>query len=368
MGYIYFDNAATTRPCEAVMRVLSTADDYYNSAALYAPAVAVKRKISAARDVVLSRLSKTKSGELVFTSGATESNNMVIFGKITNKRQGIIALAGEHSSVFAPAKYLRDNGYTVDTAPLNRDGTANLEKLGALVRPDTALVMFGMVNSDTGTIQDAAQIIRVVRAANPAVHVHVDATQAFCKIAFNCDAIGADTVAISAHKIHGCKGVGALWMRAGVNLHPIMMGGGQQIVRAGTENTAGALAFAAAVTDFDTVKNFEKVRALHDRLVEILPSGCKVNGINNNPYITNISLPHVLGQTVMNALSTEGVLVGLGSACNGTKTNRTLESMGFTPAQTQQVLRISFCAENTIDEVDTFVQKLKKVLAAVVHV
>ena len=371
MDYIYFDNAATTRASDAVMSEMARANNelFYNSAALYSPSLRVKNEIAHASETIKRRLAHSAEGELVFTSGATESNNMVIFGKILNKqRHHLLVLSGEHSSVFAPAKYLKDTGFDVDFVPLKSDGSADLDAIKRLVKPGTVLFVFGMVNSDTGCMQNAREVVRTVREINKEVHIHCDATQAFCKFRFDTAVLGLDSVAISAHKINGPKGIGALWIRD-VNpvkstLHPIMLGGGQQSLRPGTENNACVLGFAKAVENFDTDANYNHVRQLHERLVHGLPSGCNVNGHNDNPYITNISLPNVLGNTVMNALSSIGICVGLGSACASTAAkNRTLLAMGIDEKKTKQVIRVSFGINNTLAEVDIFLDEFKKILA-----
>lgn len=378
--YIYLDNAATTAPAPAVIDAMNGAS-FFNASALYAPSLLVKNEIERARGVILGKLC-SRNGGLVFTSGATESNNMVIRGLVFDKRHHAIVLEGEHSSVYQPAKTLADNGYAVEFAPLLSNGMCDMGALGKLLRAETTLVVFGMCNSDTGVIQDARGIVKTVRGVARGAHIHIDCTQAFCKLPIDVGAIGADSIAISAHKIHGPKGVGGLWVRNGVKLPPLLLGGGQQPMRAGTENNAGVIGFARAVEIFDTEKSWAHVCGLHTRLIEGLvkavPSA-KIVGINNNPYITNIQLPH-MGQTVMNALAEGEILpcgstshmadagqsfppvyVGLGSACTGTAKNRTLAAMGIADKLARHSIRVSFNHENTFEEVDLFLDKLKKV-------
>ena len=370
MDLIYFDNAATTRISDMAQKEIERAERelYFNSAALYSPSLDVKREINRAKQVITGKLAG--SGDLIFTSGATESNNMVIFGKITGIRHHLLIAAGEHSSVYAPSVYLQKNGFEVDFVPLLPDGQIDCDALRRLILPNTALFVFGMVNSDTGTLQNCAEIVRTVRSVNPRTHVHCDATQAFCKFGFDAAALGFDSVAVSAHKIYGPKGIGALWLCKGITLKPIMYGGGQQEYRPGTENTPAVLGFAAAVQSFDTDKYFRHIKSLHSRLAAGLPGlNCTVNGNNLNPYITNIQLPKgILGQTVLNALSARGIYVGLGSACaSSSSKNRTLLAMGISEAKTKQVLRVSFGIYNTIAEVEVFLQSLREVLAKLIR-
>ena len=366
MDIIYLDNAATTRVANEVQHEMTRADNelYYNSAALYNPSLNVKKAIEQANKTIKSKIDKSGSGTLVFTSGATEGNNMVIFGKITNTRQHLLVLSGEHSSVYAPSVYLKNNGYDVDYVPLLADGQIDINALKTLIRPNTALFVFGMVNSDTGTMQNAGDIAKTVRAINPKVHIHCDAVQAFAKFDFDVSNLGLDSATISAHKINGPKGIGALWLKKGVALKPIMYGGSQQDYRPGTENNTAIIGFAKAAEVFNTAQNYDKVKTFHSHLINNLPDGCKINGNNLNPYITNIQLPNILGSTVMNALSARGIYVGLGSACAATAAkNRTLLAMNIPEQKTKQVLRVSLGAYNTQTDVTMFTTALKEILA-----
>jgi len=368
MDTIYFDNAATTKICATAQKEIERAERelYFNSAAPYGSSLEVKREIERAKEVIKKRLCGSGDGELVFTSGATEGNNMVVFGKITNARHRLLVSSGEHSSVYSPSVYLKQNSFEVDYVPLLSDGRIDTDALKRRILPNTALFAFGMVNSDTGTLQNAEEVVRIVRATNPRTHIHCDAVQAFCKFNFDVASSGLDSCVVSAHKIYGPKGIGALWLRKGVTLKPIMLGGAQQEHRPGTENNSAILGFAAAVANFDTKKYYNHISKLHARLIQGLPAGCGINGENLNPYITNIQLPKgVLGQTVLNALSAKGICVGLGSACaKASSKNRTLLAMGIPEARTKQVLRVSFGIYNTIEEVEVFLDELEKILAS----
>jgi len=186
--------------------------------------------------------------------------------------------------------------------------------------------------------------------------------QAFCKFNFSVEKLGFDSVTVTAHKINGPKGVGALWIKKNITVAPLLYGGDHGL-RAGTESNALIIGFATAVETFDTAKNFNHISKLHERLLNSLPDGLTINGINNNPYITNIQLPNIMGNTVQNALSARGIFVGLGSACAvNAEVNRTLRAMGRTQKQQKQVLRISFGINNTVAEVDKFVEELRNIL------
>ena len=365
---IYLDNAATTKPDKRVLDAMRAVDEtmFYNSAALYGASANVKKELETAASIVHKRLSRRESGTLVFTSGATESNNLVIFGKIITPKHKLVLLSGEHSSSYSPSVFLRQNNVQVEYVPLLKNGEADQKSLKNILTKDVTLVCFSLVNSDTGVLQDAKEIVSLVKGVNPKIHVHCDAVQGFCKHDFDVDDLGFDSCSVSAHKIYGPKGIGALWVRKGVTLRPILYGGSDHGFRPGTENNSAITGFAKAVEIFDTKKDFEHVSALHSRLVEGLPASVSFSTGSyspKNPYIANLLLP-VMGSHVLNALSAKGIYVGLGSACSARATkNRTLLAMGMNERQSKNVLRLSFGRWNTISDVDDFLAGLTLVLS-----
>lgn len=350
---IYFDNAATTRIQPSVWQAMQDIEQnvFYNANTLYTGGIRAAQSVTAAQTVLMEKL-HAADGQLIFTSTATQANHLIMDHCLRRPNQHLVITAGDHNSVYLAAKDRENRGYNVATVPLQRDGRMDITAINQLVTEHTALFIFSLVNSDIGTYQDAAAVVQAVRRANPRTHIHADASQAFCKFDFNVSALDLDSVTICGHKIHGPKGVGALWVRAGINIEPPH----------GTLNHAAIVGLATAAQNFAC----PQVATLHQYLVEHLPDGCQVNGINNNPYITNILLPGVFGETVMNALSTQDIYVGLGSACaSHAKGNRTLAAMKLTPTQQKQVLRISFGRDNTLDEVKTFLTALQTVLQAI---
>lgn len=350
---IYLDNAATTKIQPAVWQAMQTIEqnNFFNANTLYAGGIHAAQTVDQARTLLMQKL-HTTTGQLIFTNTATQANHLIIEHCIRRPEHHLVITAGDHNSVYLAAKALENRNYTVATVPLQRDGRIDLTAIQQLVTPQTALFIFSLVNSDIGTYQDAAAIVAAVRACNPHTHIHADAAQAFAKFDFDVTQLGLDSVTICGHKIHGPKGVGALWVRAGVNVIPPH----------GTLNHAAIVGFATAAQNF----HCPQIKAIHQYLVEHLPDGCQVNGINNNPYITNILLPNVFGETVMNALSAQNIYVGLGSACAAhAKGNRTLAAMKLTPTQQKQVLRISLGMDNTIDEIKIFLSALQTVLQAI---
>ncbi|MCQ2381758.1 MAG: aminotransferase class V-fold PLP-dependent enzyme [Clostridia bacterium] len=350
---IYLDNAATTKIQLPVWQAMQAIEEknYFNANTLYLGGIQAAQVINQARSTLLKKLHAT-SGQIVFTNTATQANHLIMNHLIRRVDHHLVITAGDHNSVYLLAKEKSDHGYTVTTLPLLTNGTLDLDAIKQLVTEKTALFVFSLVNSDIGTYQDAAAIVKAVRACNPRTHIHADASQAFCKFDFNVDELDLDSVTICGHKIHGPKGIGALWVRDGIQIEQPH----------GTLNNAGIIGLATAAEKFSC----PQVQELHRYLVEHLPEGCRVNGINNNPYITNILLPNVFGETVLNALSAQEIYVGLGSACaSHAKGNRTLSAMKLSPKEQKQVLRISLGMNNTLDDIKTFLSALQSVLLAI---
>jgi len=350
---IYLDNAATTKVQPIVLKAMQNVEqnNYFNANTLYRGGINAEQAIKTASNFLMQKL-HTTTGQIIFTNTATQANHLIMDYCIRRPGQHLAITAGDHNSVYLYAKERELHGYNVATVPLNRDGTIDITALNQIITDQTTLFVFSLVNSDIGTYQDAAAIVAAVRARNPHTHIHADAAQAFCKFDFDVTKLGFDSVTICGHKIHGPKGVGALWVRDGINIEPPH----------GTLNNAAIVGLATAAEHFSC----PQVHELHRYLIENLPNGCRVNGINNNPYITNILLPDVFGETVLNALSAQDIYVGLGSACaSHAKGNRTLAAMKLTPKEQKQVLRISLGMNNTLDEIKTFLKALTAVLSAI---
>lgn len=350
---IYLDNAATTKIQPVVLQAMQDVEqnNFFNANTLYQGGVHAAQQINQARATLMSKLHAT-AGQLIFTNTATQANHLIMDHCLRRPEHQLVITAGDHNSVYLAAKARADHGYHVATIPLQKDGTIDINAISTLVTDQTALVIFSLVNSDIGTYQDAAAVVKAVRDRNPHTHIHADAAQAFCKFDFNVTQLGLDSVTICGHKIHGPKGVGALWVRNGINIEPPH----------GTLNNAAIIGFATAAANFSC----PHVTELHQYLVTHLPKGCQVNGINNNPYITNILLPNIFGETVLNALSVQEIYVGLGSACaSHAKGNRTLDAMKLSPKAQKQVLRVSLGINNTLADIKTFLSALTTVLLAI---
>lgn len=350
---IYLDNAATTKIHPTVWQAMQEIEQktFFNANTLYKGGVQSAQTVAEARNIIMEKL-HAQSGQLIFTNTATQANHLIMNHYLRRPQHELVITAGDHNSIYLYAKERSDAGFTVHTVPLLRDGRMDLSAVPTIINDKTVLFMFSLVNSDIGTYQDAAAVVKAVRDCNPKTHIHADASQAFAKFDFDVTALDLDSVTLCGHKIHGPKGVGALWTRAGIKIEQPH----------GTLNHAAITGFATAAQNF----HCPDVDNMHRYLIEHLPNGCRVNGINNNPYITNLLLPNVFGETVMNALSAQDIYVGLGSACaSHAKGNRTLDAMKLTPQQQKQVLRISLGMDNTLEEIKTFLTALQTILQAI---
>ncbi len=351
---IYLDNAATTKPSRGTVemsnRILER--DFYNPSALYYCAVELRKELDASRACIADKLD-CKPSEVVFTSGATESNNWAVACGFKNKRGNIVVSESEHPSVYEPVMLLKGKGIDVRTVPLLSDGRVDEERLACCVDCETAFVSVIHASNETGVVNDVMRLSRIVKEKNPRAVFHSDGVQAFCKVPFRLSGSCVDLYSISAHKIGGLKGAGALYIRNGFNISPLVSGGGQERnLRSGTENVMSILSFKSAIEDFDG----SHVCDLYDYAVAYLSKlvGVKINGCadHSSGYIVSVGVSGVKSEILQHILSDSGVLVGTGSACSSkTKKNRTLESMKTEKRFMEGNIRISFSPSNTMEEI-----------------
>ena len=369
---IFLDNASTTQIGKESLRVFNEVNEnnFYNASALYRKGVESKNKLENARKEILNHLGANSEDNLIFTSGATESNNMIIRSIARNKNSRLIFSVGEHPSVYNVAMDLLSQGYMVEFAPLGKDGRVDIKEFEKLVDEKTAFVSIMHVSNETGAINNIKEMVDIVKKRAKRAIFHVDGVQAFGKIPFSVSDLGVDAYTISAHKLHGPKGVGALYLRKGINVKPFMLGGGQENnLRSGTENLAGILAFSKASEEAqkNMKLNFEKVSKLNKILREEL-IGCgieyQLNSYeSNSPYIVSISIPKVRAESILYMLEDEGFLIGNGSACSSKKKdNRVLSAMGVPDHLVEGSIRVSFANQTTENDVMEFVKKLKLVV------
>lgn len=372
---IYFDHNATTPVAPAVRAAMerALAEQFGNPSSVHYFGQQAKAALDEARAAVAA-LVGGDPGEIVFTSCGTEADNLAIRGAAEalepTGRRHLIASAIEHEAVLNTLKALARRGWRTTLLGVDERGLVSPDMLQAALTDDTALVSVMHANNEIGTIQPIAELAAIARARGALFHT--DAVQSAGKIPIDVRALGVDLLSISAHKFYGPKGVGALWVRRGTRLLPILTGGRQERSRrAGTENTVGIIGMGVAARQAaaDAAAGHGRLAALRDRLeTGILASvpGTAVNGAGA-PRVantTNISFDRVEAESLLIALDLEGVAVSTGSACSsGTlEPSHVLKAMGFPPHRTQNSLRFSLGSGNTVEEVDFVVALLPRLV------
>jgi cysteine desulfurase len=366
MDRIYLDNNATTAIHPDVMHVLeeSLRSVFGNASSIHKEGQAARRVIEEAREAVAHLIGAT-SRDLVFTSGGTESNNAAIFGASSpSGRHHIVTTAIEHPSVVEAVAELERRGHRVTTVRPSRDGIVSAPAVIEAIEPDTRLVAMMLANNETGVIQPVAEVGKVCRERG--IHFHCDAVQAAGKIDVNVDALLCDTLAVSAHKLHAPKGIGALYVRRGLTLTAHILGGAQERRRrAGTENVPMAAAFGAAAALAQDTSWRARVASLRDALEGGLRD-ITINGRNvpRVPTTSNITFHGVDGEGLVIALDLNGVAVSTGSACSSGRVepSRVLLAMGLTPDEARSTVRFSLSRFTTAEEIERTLDLLRTVV------
>ncbi len=354
---IYLDNAATTKPsAAAVEAMVSAAKRFGNPSSLHGLGLESEKLVEKSRSDLAEILGVDKK-TLYFTSGGTESNNTAVFGAAYSRaRLGrhIITTKIEHPSVLECFKRLETEGFEATYLTPDADGRISLDELESAVREDTTLVSVMHVNNETGVIQPVSEIKPLMKKA-PNALLHCDCVQSFGKIDVKPKKWGADMVTISAHKIHGFKGAGALYI-AGGKIKPLLYGGEQQNeVRPGTENVGGILAFAAAARECEI--GSPHMTELRNLMIERLSAieNIKINGSAeyNSGSVLNVSFVGIKSEILLHAIEARGVYVSTGSACSSHKPqpSRVLTAMGLSPKEIAGAVRISFDETTAFGEV-----------------
>lgn len=353
---IYFDNAATTAVCEeAATAVLSAMTDAYgNPSSLHLMGMDAENIVKEARGEISKKLS-VPAECIYFTSGGTESNNTAIFGaclKTNLKGNRIITTKAEHPAVLEPFKVLKEKGFDVQYVNLLRDGIIDLDHLESLLTPDTVFVSIMGINNETGCIMPVSDAVTLIRKKSPNALIHSDMVQAFCKVPM----ADVDLASVSSHKVHGPKGVGALYIKKGVHINPLMFGGGQEkAFRSGTENVPGIAGFGAAVKRADMTKDNEHTAMLKTALINAISDipDIQINGEGTSSHVLNVSFKGVRSEVFLHTLESNGIMVSSGSACSSNKPNpsHVLTAMGVDPKAIDSAIRFSFSVYNTIDEI-----------------
>lgn len=356
---IYFDNAATSKPDEECLKRAEQYlySNYYNPSALYAEGYNIQLELREARKNILSLVSAGGNFDLIFTSCGTEADNQAIFGG--GKRGNVVTTLGEHSAVFSAVGELKQRGIEVRFAKLNRDGSVNIDDLLNNVDEKTSLVSVIHVSNETGAVNDIASISAGIKAKNEHTLFHSDGVQTFGKLDFKLTK-NIDLYSVSAHKIGGLKGCGALIKRKNLVIKPHIYGGGQeQGLRSGTENVFGIKNFEfAAVKRYSQIsKNYEYVRNLNNLLWEKLDKSLftRISPENNSPYILTVGADGLRGETILHEVNDKGLIIGTGSACASNdkkRYSRVILACGISESVADGILRFSFSPENTVDEIE----------------
>ena len=362
---IYFDNAATTMPSKTAIKKaeIFNEENFFNPSTLYSGGLNCAKEIKTARENLLKNIGATNH-ELIFTSCGSESDNMAIFCSV--KRGLFVTDKGEHSAVYKSFLELKNRGLKIEFIDLNPDGTVNVDALFSFIKQNkTDFVSIVHVNNETGGVNDVNYIGKKIKEINAKTIFHVDGVQAYGKLPYK---IGKeiDLYSISAHKINGLKGVGALIKKKGVNVSPLIFGGGQEgNLRSGTENVFGIKVFEYAADEKYAQLNdsYEKAKEIKAYIKEHLNNSLftVISGENSSPYIITISAVGLRGEVVMHTLEREGIIIGNGSACSSkNRFSRVIEACGYKNDVLDGVIRISFSTASTLDEAKEFTKKLNE--------
>ena len=373
----YLDNSATTRCTQrvrdAVVQVMM--EDYGNPSSKHMKGVEAERYLKDARETV-ARTLKVNEKEIYFTSGATESNNWALIGAArANRRAGmhLITTAVEHPAVLMPMQYLEEQGFRVTYLPVDSKGHISLQDLEQALCEDTILVSMMYVNNEVGTVEPIEEAARIVQKYNPDILFHTDAVQAYGKMRIYPKRAGIDMLSVSAHKIHGPKGIGFLYVNEKVKIHPLILGGGQQKgMRSGTDNVPGAAGLAQAAREAyeQLEESREHLLDLKKRMTDGLEQMESVavlseKGDSSAPHIVSASFPGVRSEVLLHALEDRGIYVSAGSACSSNKklpVSAVLKELHLSPELLESTLRFSFSRYTTAEEIDYCLQALRELL------
>lgn len=377
---IYLDNAATTQALPEVANAVCGAlqSTYGNPSSLHAMGMHAEELVRTARRHLAEFLGVPER-EVLFTSGGTEADNLAILGaarKQARRGKHIVASKIEHAAVLGPCHALEREGWRVTYVGVDHQGRVAPEAVAAAVTDETTLVSVMTVNNEVGTVQPIADIARAVKRQNPRCLFHTDAVQGLGKVPLDPVGWGIDLLSVSAHKVHGPKGCGALWIKEGVRIEPLVYGGGQErALRSGTENVPGITGFGAAITALASNwrANAEHMQALRRQFVAMvqrtLPQVVFITPDIEQiaPHICALAVPGLRGEVMVHALAQKGVYVSSGAACSShhqQSASHVLEAMGVPEAVRTGALRISFSPHNTSADAEQAVQALTQVITA----
>lgn len=366
---VYLDNAATTPVCkeaaDAAYRVMT--EGFGNPSAQYPLGQQAKKQLDRDRKTVAAALG-CQPKELIFTSCGTESDNWALrLGADRNRHKGrhIITTAIEHDAILQTCRQMEAEGWDITYLPPTPEGSVSLADLETALRPETALVSMMLVNNELGTILPVREAAALVKRCDRQILFHTDAVQAFLKLPFTPAKLGVDLLSISGHKVHAPKGIGALYIRSGLPLKPMILGGGQENgLRSGTEPTAQIAAFAAACQAgkarfAETTAHLADIQAYTlERLRAAVPEVEQI-GTGSAPHILSLTLPGYKSEVLVRVLGDQGVFISAGSACHRGKASHVYEALSLSKPQRTGAFRISFDRSTSRTEIDCFVAALQ---------
>lgn len=374
----YLDNSATTRCFDSVAALVTRimCEDYGNPSSLHRKGMQAEEYLRCARDVIAKNLKVTPK-EIFFTSGGTESDNLALRGcAYANARAGkhLITTAIEHPAILQTMQYLEQQGFEVTYLPVDSAGRVHLSDLEKAIRPDTILVSIMHTNNEIGALQPIAEAGELIKRTNPNTLFHVDAVQGYGKFRIYPRRMHIDLMSVSAHKIHGPKGIGFLYVGDKVKIRPVLFGGGQQQgLRSGTENVPGIAGMAKAVEEVYRNLDAEQDRmyALRQQFTEgvlRLPN-VQVNGLpgrQSAPHVVSVSFAGVRSEVLLHALEEKGIYVSAGSACASnhpdTAGSATLRAIGLSKELLSSTIRFSFSVFTTEEEIAYTLQALEEIV------
>lgn len=381
MNEVYLDNSATTRclPEVAALMTHIMCEDYGNPSSMHKKGVEAEKYVRYSKEIIAKSL-KVQEKEILFTSGGTESDNIALIGgAYANYRAGrhIITTRIEHPAVLQTCAYLEEQGFEVTYLPVNENGVIKLSDLERAMTRNTILVTIMHVNNEIGSIQPIAEAGALIKRMNPNTLFHVDAIQSYGKCRIYPKRMNIDLLSVSAHKIHGPKGVGFLYISEKAKVRPILFGGGQQRgMRSGTENVPGIAGMAKAVEQvyMDLDSKVNQLYRIRERFIQGVSriEGIKINGCQgagSAPHIVSVSIQGVRSEVMLHALEDKGIYVSAGSACSSNKPaiSATLKAIGIEKQYLDSTIRFSFSMFTTEEEIDYTIMCMGELIPMLRH-
>ncbi|MDD3397796.1 MAG: aminotransferase class V-fold PLP-dependent enzyme [Clostridia bacterium] len=360
---IFLDNASTTKLCSKALKNLNkySTEKFYNPSSIYSVGIENFNKIIDVKELICEKLNVKFNNNIIFTGSATEASNLAISGSYKKSFKKIIVSKGEHPSVFNVALNKKLKGAQVEFINLQKSGEIDYEHFESLLDNNVNFISIIHISNETGAINDLNKICNIKNKKCPNAILHIDGVQAFGKIETDLSENDVDFYTISAHKLHGPKGLGVLYVKNPNKLQTQIWGGGQEYnLRSGTENLASIMAFKSAIENIgDIEKSFKKVLKLNNafkkNLFNLLDEKIKIKFMQNDnlsPYIMSFCVPGIKGETLLRMCDNKGLLISTGSACSSKKSgNRILEAIGYSKKEIEGNVRVSFSKQSTSLEI-----------------